>query len=215
MYRNLLGRIYIEQGNFAEARVALEECLALVYNKPEHLNPGSPLAQLGEVYLFEDKVGEARSVLEKALTHLEKGDAIFLAMAMTDLAEVALAEGDLKSAKAWLKEAYPHASQHVRRFIVFLCALAGYLVLSSKDKSNLRCAAHLYGAIEKMSRLAGIGLNAFYQDINQKRMQRAQKNLSATEWQGAYETGSVWERGEAILKVNELLQRLEQGHPSR
>jgi tetratricopeptide (TPR) repeat protein len=86
MHRNLLGRIYIEQGKFAEARVELEQCLALVQKSPHHLNPGSPLAQLGEVYLFEGRLAEARSTLEKSLTYLDRDDVIFIAMAKTDLA---------------------------------------------------------------------------------------------------------------------------------
>lgn len=202
MYRNLLGRIYIEQGKFEEARLALVECLALVQKRPGHVNTGLPLTQLGEVHLFEGRLDEARSLLEKALTHLGKEDAVFLAMAKTDLAEVALAEGRFDQAFMWLKEAHPYASLHVRRFIVFLCALAGYLVLSQKDKADLRMAAQVYGAIENLSRQAGIGLNVFYQDLNQKRIRQAQSKLSAAEWQRAYETGLGWERSEIAKWVH-------------
>jgi tetratricopeptide (TPR) repeat protein len=180
-----------------------------VQKRPDSLNPGSPLAQLGEVYLFEGRLAEARSTLEKSLTYLDGDDVIFIAMAKTDLAEVALAEGKFEQALKWLKEAHPYANQHVRRFIVFLCALAGYLVLSRNDKADLRTSAQLYGAIKKLSKQAGIGLNVFYQELNQTRMQRAQKKLSAAEWQKAYETGSGWKRGEAIQRVNELLNRME------
>ena len=205
MYFNLLGRIYIEQGKFAEARAALEECLALLHESSAHFSPGPPLAQLGEIALFEGRLDEAKSLLQKALTVLDKEDAIFLAMANTDLVEVALAEGDLANAKAWLKDAYPQANQHMRRFIVFLCALAGYLVLAGKDKVDLRAAAQFYGAIEKLSTQSGVGFNTFYQNLNQERMQLAREKLSDEEWLDAFESGRGWERGEAIHQAKDLV----------
>lgn len=207
MYRNLLGRIYIEQGKFAEARVALEECLALVYKKTDHLSPGPPLAQLGEVYLFEGRIDESRSLLEKALDVLDEKDVVFLAMAKTDLAEAALIQGDFEAAKYWLKEAYPHAILHARRFIVFLCALAGYLVLPNGDKEDKQKAARLFGAIEKLSNQTGIGFNSYYQDLNKKRIALARKKLSEREWLEAFESGYGWERGEAIQLAGTLLKR--------
>ncbi|MFZ5882924.1 MAG: ATP-binding protein [Chloroflexota bacterium] len=203
-YYNLLGRIYIEQGKFTEARLALEECLAILSKRPE-LNPGPPLAQLGEVALFEGRMDEAKSLLERALTILSQDNAIFLAMAYTDLAEIALAEDDLETAKHWLKEAYPHTGAHVRRLIVFLSALAGWLALSNDSKENQRKAAQLFGAMGKLAEQSGVGLNAFYQDRNQKRLEQLQKKLSAEEWQEAYESGSGWERGEVIRQIGNIL----------
>jgi tetratricopeptide (TPR) repeat protein len=201
VHLNLLGRIYIEQGNFAEARAVLEECLALVNVRADQLNPGPPLAQLGEVYFFEGRLDEARSMLEKSLTYLNEENAIFRAMATTDLAEVALSEGDFEKAREWLRDAIPHANQHVRRLIVFLCALAGYLVLSGKDTKDAQKAIRFYGAIEKLSVKAGIGFNPFYQDLNQKRIALARTKLSVAEWQRAYEAGSGWERSEAVQQA--------------
>lgn len=206
LYRNLLGRIYIEQGKFAEARVALEECLALMQKRPD-LNPGPPLAQLGEVALFEGRLDEAKSLLEKALTVLGKEETIFLAMAHTDLAEIALAEENFEKAWEYLQEAYPYATQHVRRFIVFLCTLAGYLALSNGTKEDQRKAAQLYGAIDGLGGQSRVGFNAFYRDLNQERMRLAQKKLSAKEWLGAFESGSGWERSEAIHQAGNLLKR--------
>lgn len=205
-YHNLLGRIYIEQGNFAEARVALEQCLALMQGRPD-LNPGPPLAQLGEVALFEGRMEEAKSLLERAITLLDQDDAIFLAMAYTDLAEVALAEDGLETAKHWLKEAYPHTGAHVRRLIVFLCALAGWLALSNGAKEDQRKAAQLFGAMDTLAEESGAGLNPFYQNLNRRRMEIVREKLSAKEWREAYESGSGWERGEAIRQAGNLLKR--------
>lgn len=203
-HHNLLGRIYIEQGKFTEARLALEECLALLSKRPS-LNPGPPLTQLGEVALFEGRLDEAKSLLEKALTVLGNEETIFLAMAHTDLAEIALAEENFKKAWECLQEAYPYAAQHVRRFIVFLCALAGWLALSNRSKQDARKAAQLFGAMNKLTEQWGVALNVFYQSRNQERRRLAQKKLPAEEWQEAYESGFGWERSEALRQVEKVL----------
>jgi len=204
-YLNRLGRIYIEQERYAEAKAVLEECLGLASASPQILNPGSPLAQLGEVAFFEGRLDDAKHLLERALDTLGTGDAIFLAMAGTDLAEVALASRDYSAARRWLEQAFEPASQHVRRLLVFLCALAGYFVLSGTKKTDLQTAAQLYGATETLSMRSGINLTSFYQDLNSRRMRLARNKLSAEEWQRAYETGRGWDRGEAIQLVKGML----------
>ena len=203
---NRLGRIFIEQGRYPEAKQVLQEGLELARQGSASMGPGIPTAQLGEIALFEGRLEEAKSLLEQALT-LEMGDdaMIFTAMARTDLAEVALAQGDSADALRWLKEAQPLASQQARRFVIFLCALAGYLVLTKKGSPDPGTAAHLYGAIERLSLQAGVGLNGFYQELNRSRMVQAQKKLSAAEWRKAYETGSSWGRDEVLRLIQELL----------
>lgn len=201
MYRNLLGRIYIEQGKFEEARLALEQCLALVQKRPD-LNPGSPLAQLGEVFLLQGKFTEAKSTLENALSVLEEGDVIFRAMAMTDLAEMSLAEGDLDGAKAWLKASYPHASQHVRRFVVFLCALTEYLILK---KENPREVTRLLAAVQSISERSGIGLVMFYRNRIQQRLGEMRARMSKKEWEQANASGASLSREEVILEIEKYL----------
>ena len=172
---------------------------------PEILNPGSPLAQLGEVAFFSGRLEEAKSLLGKSLGTLGSHDLIFIAMAQTDLAEIALAQKDLLQAHHWLEHAYEYACQQIRRMLVFLCALAGYHVLLGKDTSNLIKAAQLYGAIESLGAKSGVNFNSFYRRLNQERMQLAREKLTATEWQAAYETGRGWERDEAILQAKNLL----------
>ena len=205
-YINRLGRIYIEQGRYDEAKQALQEGLALAYQEPESIKPGIPLTQLGEIAFFEGRVIEAKSMLEQALSQ-QMGDdeAIFIAMAKTDLAEIALANGDFEKAREWLEQALPHASQHARRFIVFLCALAGWLVLS--PQGDQQTAAQLYGAVESLSEHSGVVLGPFYQSLNRKRIELVQKKLSAKEWQKAYETGHGWDRGEAVQQAKAVVTK--------
>ena len=66
-YLNRLGRICIEQGKLTDARKHLGKAVDLAYEDASILNPGSPLAQLGEVALFEGNLEEAQLWFEKAL----------------------------------------------------------------------------------------------------------------------------------------------------
>ncbi|MCA2002080.1 MAG: helix-turn-helix domain-containing protein, partial [Chloroflexi bacterium] len=70
LYLNRLGRIYVEQEHYAEAKEALQEALDQANDHPEYLNPGIPLAQLGEVALFEGRVEEAQSHLRRAIDEI-------------------------------------------------------------------------------------------------------------------------------------------------
>ena len=65
-FLNRQGRIYIEQGNYDQARQALEECFNLALSDPEFMNPGSPMAQLGELALFEGRLEDAKAAFDKA-----------------------------------------------------------------------------------------------------------------------------------------------------
>ena len=202
-YINRLGRIYIEQGRYEEAKAVLNEALELAYCEPENLNPSVVLAQLGEVELFIGNTVTARQFFESALTHLTEEDGIFLAIAETDLAEIELLQGKYEQAHQWLVTALEPSSQHIRRSIVFFSALAGYLVLSlDGDKTK---AAQFYGAIDSLSEQSGVILGMHYQNLNRERMRIARDMLSEKEWLDAYETGCGWERGETIQKAKDIL----------
>lgn len=205
LYLNRLGRIYIEQGKLAEAWGVLNKALELADKEPSILNPGYPLAQLGEVALFQGHLDEANTFLEKALSSLEPDDDIFQAIAKTDLAEVALAQGNFDKAHFWLAGAFEPASKHVRRFMVLFSALAGYLVLSpAGDEAK---AAQFYGAIGALGECSGVVLGAFYQKINRERMEVIRQRLLPREWQQAFEAGSQWDKEEALYQARKELNR--------
>lgn len=202
---NRLGRIYIEQENFSAAKDVLKECLDLAYLSPEVVNPGSPLAQLGEVALFEERLEEAKSLLLQALIFLKEEDDIFIAMAKTDLAEIALLQGDYQTARDWLGQAYGSIHQQIRRLLVYLWTLAGYLVLSNRNSTNLSLAVHFYASIDALQERLGVHLNSFYQRSSRGRMLLARKNFSEQDWQGMWKTGRGWDREEALRQVRSVL----------
>lgn len=202
-YLNRLGRIYIEQGKLAEAKEILQKALALASEDPSFLNPGFPLAQLGEAALFEGSLEEAKPLFEKALFYLKSEDKIFIAIATTDLAEVALAQDDFLQTHFWLEKAFLPACQQVRRLMVFLSALAGYLTLS--DCEDKKIATQFYGALDALSESSGVLLGAFYLHLNQKRIKLTRAKLSTEEWLEAFESGRGWGRGETLDQARKVL----------
>jgi predicted ATPase/DNA-binding XRE family transcriptional regulator/Tfp pilus assembly protein PilF len=189
---NRLGRIYIEQGRYAEAKQVLSESLSLAVKNPERLNPGMPMAQLGEVAFFEVRLDESREILEQALSYLPRDEEIFYVLAQTDLAEIALAHQDHLQAYQRLQLANPVIGRQMRRSLVFLCALAGYLVLSGDDQEKTRKAARFYGAVEVWSERTGVNLSQFYMSLNQSRIQLIINYLNAEEWKKEYGVGRGW-----------------------
>jgi predicted ATPase/transcriptional regulator with XRE-family HTH domain len=203
LYLNRLGRIYIEQGQFTQAVETLQQAFDLAGRDPTGLNPGVPLAQLGEVALFQGNLDEAKLTFEKALASLPPADDIFLAMAKTDLAEIELARGNYAPARQWLLQALQPARGQIRRSIVFLSALAGYLVLS--PEGNNVNAARFYGAIETMCERSGVILGGYYQAVNQQRIRIARQRISAVDWQQAFKAGRKWDKETAFEQAKKEL----------
>lgn len=207
LYLNRLGRIFIEQEKLGEARAALGEALAHVLETPSTLNPGIPLAQLGEIALFEGNLEEAEELFQKALLQLEPNDPIFLAMVRTDLAEIALANNDRTRARYWLGEAFQPAQNHIRRWIIFLSTLSGYLLQPPAGSAEL--AARFLGAIDRLSERSGLPLGVFHQTLNQQRMQIARQELPINTWQAAYTAGQTWSREDAIRNSDQALRQFD------
>lgn len=198
---NLIGRIYIEQENFSEARAVLQECYTLSQTLPQQLNPGLPLTQLGEIALFEGRLNESRALLTQSLEQLPRSMILFQAMAATDLAEIALQQGDLLQTRYWLEQACLTASQHVRCIVVFLGTLAGYLTLSCQNDAGLRRAASLFGAIEALRQRSGVQLNRFYQHLSQERAGLLRQKLPPDVWESTYKAGYNWSIRETVHQV--------------
>ena len=153
---NLKGRIFIEQGKYPEAYEPLNECYELSLNNPAIFDPGIPLVQLGEVELALGNYAQAQSRLEAAVGYLKDPSDVFLAMGMTDLAEVALANKDFANAMLQLQLAKNNAGRHVRRLLCYMSTLAGYLTVEIKsDQKSFQRAVQIYGAIEISSRIFG------------------------------------------------------------
>lgn len=206
MYLNRLGRIYIERGEYPHARQVLHEALSLARADPTSFNPAMPLTQLGELAFFEGKLDEAQAHLEEALTALPSGEIIFTAMALTDLAEIALAQGVPAKARQYLLQAWETVSQHIRRTLVYLCAVVGYLLQSGAgDRAAMLHAARFLGAIPALAEQSGVVLSSFYREMIARRSRMAQERISPQEWQAAYAEGQRWSRSDALAQARNLV----------
>jgi len=203
LYLNRLGRIYIEQEQFPQAVETLQQAFELASTDASSLNSGIPLAQLGEVALFQGNLEQAGLMLEKALANLLPQDDIFIAMALTDLAEIELAGGNYARARQWLWQALQPARRQIRRSIVFLYALAGYLVLRPGGAGAN--AATFYGALETLCERSGVILGSYYHAVNQQRMQVARQRISAADWQNAFKAGRKWNKETAFEQAEIIL----------
>ncbi len=209
-YVNRLGRINMERGNYIEARQALEECLALARADPRSMNPGAPLAQLGELAMFEGRLEEAKSTLLAALAELPDSESIFRAIATVDLAEIMLAKKNFTQARHWLLQASDLAHLPIRRALVYLCAVTGYLVaIPASGKEAAREAARFYGALEALGERSGVILSNFYSRLNQPRIQAARRRLPEQEWQAEFAAGQGWSRDFALEQAKRVLDHLK------
>ncbi len=201
---NLQGRIFIEQGKYHEAYDALSECFDLSLAHPAIFNPGVPSAQLGEIELALGNHSQAQSRFTTALAYLQDKDIIFLAVCMTDLAEIALANEDYGEARHQLQLAKDIAGRHVRRLLYYLSTLAGYLTLEpGNDQKSLRRAVEIYGAIKSLEEYSGVVFVPFYIELNTSRIALTHLKLEKSKWQTAWETGRKWAKEEILPRAIE------------
>jgi predicted ATPase/transcriptional regulator with XRE-family HTH domain len=196
---NLQGRILIEQGELDRAAAALQENEQIARQIPQRFNPGCPLAQLGEIALARgDKENAARhfraalSLLTSAEGDLYAG--IFVAMAHTGLAELALTQNDPAQARHELRQVLPYGRLYLRRLHCLLVTLAGLLLLSPSPAAaaTAPAAVTLLGAVAGLSERTGDTLSPFHQRLIGERHAAARQRLSEDEWQSAWQAGHAW-----------------------
>jgi tetratricopeptide (TPR) repeat protein len=199
-----LGRIYIEKEEYLNATETLAQTLDLARQQPHELPPSLPLTQMGELALFQGQLEDAQALLLQAEGILPPGEYIFRAMCLTDLAEISIAQGDLDAARGWLALALDPAGQHIRRTLIFLLALGGYLGAYEKENAH-QVAACIYGALEGLSRRAGVKFSSYYRRLIEKRMAKTAGSLPPDEWQLYFETGRAWSRDQALAQAKQYL----------
>ncbi len=190
---NVLGRIYIEQGNYLLAEQALQECLQLSQKMQLVDILARAITHLGEVALACGRLDDAQQLSEQGLALL--GDQVlrFVAMAHTNLAEVALARGNHTLAYAELQHTLPYVREHIRRELCFLVALAGWFITKPRARqTDVRRGVELLGMAAGLTDRTGAPPSAFYRTLIETRNTIARQRLSVRDWQVA------WDRGRAM-----------------
>jgi predicted ATPase/transcriptional regulator with XRE-family HTH domain len=189
----ILGRIYIEHGSYLNAEQALQESLQLSQKMQLTDHFARARIQLGEVALACGRFDEAQHFSEGGLALL--GDQLlrFVAMAHTNLAEVALARDNHALAYAELQHVLPYVHEHIRRELCFLITLAGWYITKPRARqTDVRRGVELLGMAAGLTDRTGAPPSAFYRTLIETRNTIAQQRLPAHDWQAA------WSRGRAM-----------------
>lgn len=202
---NLIGRIFLEQGDYSRAEAVLQECLRRSGAIAERFSPGCPLALLGEVALARGEWQRADPQLRQALALLAAAEktlyvGLFVATAHTDLAELALQHVQPIAARHELCQALPYARLTMRRLRCLLVALTGFLLvaLPTTPTTNTQAAATILGAIAGLGERTGDTLSPFHQRLVAERTAYVQRLLSPDEWQAAWQQGHTWTPAQAV-----------------
>ncbi len=205
---NLLGRINIERGEFAQAEAALQRSVELAQQQPEALNPGFPMLQLGEIAWVRGDLAAAEVLFNVADSLLpDAGPDLARAMLHTDRAEIALAREDTAAGRRELLLALPHARQHVRRLRFWLVTLAGLLLSEAAGRvenaaSSVQCLAAEEGLGER-----GSPLSPIYQALVTHRLRTAGSLMDAAEWSALWRAAHAWTAQQAIAHAEVWLAR--------
>ncbi|GIV85960.1 MAG: hypothetical protein KatS3mg052_2967 [Candidatus Roseilinea sp.] len=205
---NLLGRINIERGELVRAETALQRSLELAQQRPEALNPGFPMLQLGEVAWARGDLAAAAALFDEAdaLLPAARPD-LARAILHTDRAEIALVCGDAGVARRELLLALPHVRQHVRRVRFWLVSLAGWLLADgSPEKAALgvQCLAVEEGLGER-----GGPLSPLYRALIAQRLQTARSLVDAPVWPALWRAARGWTAQEALAHGEAWLNQEE------
>ena len=147
-----LGRLALLRGDLAQARLLLQEGVAIARGIGNVLGLNNLLPRLGAVALYSGKPEEARRLLHESL-HLSQiiNSAMYLAWSYTYLADTALWQGELEEAARWLAEALAHHARPrwVRTETVDCLWVAARLAAAQEE---YRRAATLFGLAEEAHR---------------------------------------------------------------
>ena len=203
---NMLGRIYLEQARYHDAERVLAEAVELGFGlyPPD---PGMmPNVQHGEAALATGDLDRAEALTRRGLAVTTGDDLIPFCLGWNNLAEVALARGDVATARDALRRVLPLVHLHSRRARIFLVALAGLLLDDLADEAEgASLATRLLGCVSAANARMGDPLSPMTQKQLAARVAATQRQLPGGEWRSAWEQGGRMTLEQALLLARRLL----------
>jgi hypothetical protein len=166
---------------------------------------------LGDVALARGDWDAAQTHLAQAVTYLASEQDLyvsaFIAMAHTDLAEIALAHDAPEQACRELRQALPQARLAVRRFRCVLVTLAGLLLTTvhTTPTEDAQAAAVFLGAEAALGKQTDAPSLLRYQALIAQHTAQAQQLLTQREWQAAWQVGHTWTLAQAAAEAEKWL----------
>ena len=129
-----------------------------------------------------------------------------MALAHTNLAEIALLRGDGATAQEHLQLALPHIHSHVRRVLCFFTTLAGWCTTRERVLlEDARCTAVSLGVVAGLTKRTGAPLSALYRTLQEKRRESVQQRFTDLEWQQMWYRGYAMSNEQAVAFAGKLL----------
>jgi len=159
---------------------------------------------LGEIALTSGELAVAHAYLVQAIPFLNRECeslyvGVFVAMAHTHLAEIALAYGNPSQARYELCQALPQARLAIRRLRCLLVTLTGILLYPQHTTAtqevptkDVTAASELLGTVAGLGERTGDTLSPFHQRLIAQRSAAAQRLLTQSIWQTAWQQGHTW-----------------------
>jgi hypothetical protein len=170
---------------------------------------------LSEVALAVGDWEAAQTHLSQAIPYLASEQeslyvGVFVAMAHTNLAEIRLAYGNPNETRHELRQAWPYARLYIRRFRCVLVALAGLLLteVHTTPVEDAQAAATLLGAEAGLGEQSDAPSLLLHQPLIDQRSELAQRLLTQSKWQTAWQVGRAWTLAQAVAEAERYLTQL-------
>lgn len=203
---NMLGRIYIEQQRYEEADGVLSEAIKLGSEADSPGTAGMQIVQRGEVALAQGDLDRAEILTRAGLATVTESDLIPFCLGWNNLAEIALAKGDIASASHALRRVLPLAHLHSRRIRIFLNAVAGLLLAKTPSSGQamvdaLRLLIYVQATNDKL----GDPLSPMTQKLLASRIDLSHTQLTSELWQTTCAEGRRMTQEEALAIARKVL----------
>lgn len=204
---NVLGRIYLEQARYEEADRVLLEAIAIGRSLSSPAGQiGMQIVQRGEVALARGDLTQAEALTRAGLAMMTAAEVVPYCLGWNNLAEVALARGDIDGAAEALRRVLPVADLHFRRLRIFLGAVAGLALMDRQSTSDdLARAVALLSFVSATNARLGDWLSPMTQAQLETRIATARQRLSPDVWTRAWDEGQRWTAERTLAEARQTL----------